>query len=455
LQPFGNSANAQQKAAKSECALSSISVPMAPVSWSGESEGMSAQISQIQLCTLLESLPEAVFIVDREGRLLEANTPAERLLGRPRAQLRGMSAEDLQKDPHSSRQGKVVPIRRDGNRLLEAAASAVGRALGGQRVRNERCVVQFADQGDEGQLEALVSANPIVDPRDGVLGALVVFRDVTEINQLQRRLAGSERDHAVGQMAAGLIHDFNNVLDTLDQAVTVMELREGATRGQQLAYMGMMHRAIRRGSEIVGRLRQYLRSGSGVTEPLDLHDLLADTLEMARPMLQSSHRNVRLSEHIQPVGRVRGNASDLRRVFTNLILNALQAMPQGGELEVRCEAVSGAGGEARARVVVCDTGGGIPAEAQKKIFRPYFTTKPAGTGLGLSEAQRIVHSIGGRIFFHTEAGKGTRFNVDLPLVADSGSSDGGERKREYRGNRSQGSGKLAVGGERPPSHHTA
>jgi len=332
-------------------------------------------------------------------------------------------------DMASSARGEAQPP-------LDVAGSAVRRALHGERVRNQRCVLQLAKNhhsagADEDKLEALISANPIVDPKDGLLGALVVIRDITELNELHRRLAASERDHAIGQMAAGLIHDFNNVLSTLDQAITVMEMRKSATYEQQLSYLAMMHRATRRGSEIIGRLRQYLRSGTGGTEVLDLRELLQDTVELARPMLQGSHTNVHLTAHISPVGMVQGNSSDLRRVFANLILNALQAMPQGGELEVRCERTpaslpaeehpaSSFTGTARTRVVIRDTGSGIPAEAQKKIFRPYFTTKPAGTGLGLSEAQRIVHAMGGRIFFHSEAGKGTRFVVELPLVAESG-----------------------------------
>jgi signal transduction histidine kinase len=440
------------------------------------------QISKIQLCTLLESLPEAVFIVDREGRLLQANTPAGRYLGEHRSRLCEPQQLRQPENGSSAPEQKVVPIR-ERQSPVEIAVSLVRRALNGERIHNQRCVLPLVgseeaggenktgenrtgenkdeSKKDENQVETLVSANPIIDPADGVLGALVVIRDITEVNELHRRLAASERDHAIGQMAAGLIHDFNNVLETVDQAIAVMEMRQEATREQQLSYLAMMHRAVRRGSEITGRLRQYLRSGTGVSESLDLRELLEDTVELARPMLHSSHNNVRLNSQIQPVGRVRGNAADLRRMFTNLILNALQAMPHGGELEVHCETVAGqrsgdrlaANHGSRARVQVCDTGAGIPAHVQKKIFRPYFTTKPAGTGLGLSESQRIVHSMGGRIHFHSEQGRGTRFVVELPLIAESGQHG---NEREQKGvERTSAPGRAAGGDERPSVPHVA
>ena len=406
---------------------------------------MPAQTSKIQLSTLLESLPEAIFIVEASGALLEFNHPAERLFslhaGSSRDQLCGLTLEEL----------RSLIASRAAAQMLEVVAGAVRRALRGERVRNEHGVFEVPANGerggsaDENRTEALISANPMFDREGALMGALVVVRDVTEVNELQSRLASTERDHAIGQMAAGLIHDFNNVLDTVERAITVMELRDNATSEQRHSYLGMMHKAVRRGTEIISRLRQYLRSGTGEVGPVDLRELLEDTIELARPMLQTSHRNVRLHSAIHPVGKVRGNAADLRRVFTNLILNAIQAMPEGGELEVHCEragdtdATSHPASNTRgiARVLICDTGAGIPAHLQKKIFRPYFTTKSSGTGLGLSGAQRIVLSSGGKIRFHSEPGKGTRFMVELPLA--SMTDDQQPRNGNHRGGDSGGS----------------
>jgi signal transduction histidine kinase len=119
---------------------------------------------------------------------------------------------------------------------------------------------------------------------------------------------------------------------------------------------------------------------------------------------------------------VRGNPADLRRVFTNLVINSIQAMREGGgKIAVRCA-------ESNGRVVasVSDTGAGIPLNLQKKIFLPYFTTKAKGTGLGLSGAQRIVQALGGAIHFTSEPGQGTTFTIELPKLEEA--ARGGEKK---------------------------
>jgi two-component system NtrC family sensor kinase len=176
----------------------------------------------------------------------------------------------------------------------------------------------------------------------------------------------------------------------------------------------MIHHAVQRGAEIIERLRQYLRDRSTDLRPVDLQKLMNETVELMQPMLHQG-QNIRLTTSIQPVPRVRGNVTDLRRVFTNLIMNAIEAMPSGGDL---CVSLDDHNGNVRAQV--SDTGVGIPREQQKKIFYPYFSTKREGTGLGLSSAQRIVLSYGGDIRVQSEPGKGTRFIVELPRLNGNG-----------------------------------
>jgi signal transduction histidine kinase len=118
-----------------------------------------------------------------------------------------------------------------------------------------------------------------------------------------------------------------------------------------------------------------------------------------------------VKRNYHPLLPLRVNVPDLRRAFTNLIINAIQAMPHGGKLVLSCGIKND-----RALVSVEDSGGGIPGELQQKIFSPYFTTKQGGTGLGLSGAQRIIQGAGGRIFFKSEQGKGTKFYVELPTA---------------------------------------
>lgn len=359
--------------------------------------------SQIELCTLLENLPEAVLIVESGGRIIEANSPAERIVGLKPEQLRGMNVGEL---------AKLVSIK-DQGRAVDVANLSISRALRGESVRNEHRVFE---RGDDERLEALVSANPMRTTDGRICGALVVIRDISELTQLQRRLADTERHRAIGHMAAGLVHDFNNVLDTVEKAVTLLQLKEQTSPEQRRPYIDIAHKAVRRGAEIVARLRQYLKNGTGEVTTMEMRQIVEESLELIQPMLQTAHQNVKVKRELNDAGVVRANAADLRRVIVNLMINALQAMPQGGELTIKTERNGGDG--ARSRVTVADTGVGIPKHQQKKIFFPYFTTKQSGTGLGLSGAQRILLSYHGSIQFWSEPGKGTRFTVELPIAQE-------------------------------------
>src|SRR5205085_3936260 len=139
-------------------------------------------------------------------------------------------------------------------------------------------------------------------------GAFVVLRDITEVIQLQRRLNESERHKAVGQMAAGLAHDFNNVLDTIDKAAAVIEMRREATTEQRKNYVGLIHNAVRRGAEITGRLRQYLREGTHESSPVRVDELVRDAVELTRPLWEETR--IAMHTQINNVPLVRASSSD-------------------------------------------------------------------------------------------------------------------------------------------------
>jgi PAS domain S-box-containing protein len=350
-----------------------------------------------ELSILLESMSEAVFIFNTGGRVMEANRAAELLADCSAQELRGMRLRELAHRVGAHRDSDPIDYER----------LAVTRALRGEPVRDEPRTLR--DPGDGTALLTLLSANPMRDPSGRLLGAVLVVRDMTEVTELQNKVAAAERHTAIGQMAAGIAHDFNNVLDTISQATAVMELRRGSPE-HNASYLRMIQNAVRRGAEIIGRVREYIRGGVGEQRALDVCQVIEEALELTNPLWRELP-NVKVERDLQPVAPVRANAADLRRVFTNLIINSIQAMGDGGKIMVRC-------GEVNGKVVasVSDTGPGIPLNLQKKIFLPYFTTKPRGTGLGLSGAQRIVQATGGAISFVSEPGEGTTFTVELPKV---------------------------------------
>jgi len=350
----------------------------------------------VEISTLLESIPEAAIIVDAAGRVIDVNSAAASLVSHTREELRGQSAAEMSLvlgDPHHARRKAIVQ-----------------RALEGQTVRHERRSLR--DQQNGVAHELLVSANPILDEHGHAIAALVIARDVTELTRLQQRVGDIERHRAIGQMAAALAHDFNNILDTIGQAAAVLEINIDQPAAARKPLLDMVQNTVHRGAEMVQQIRQYLRTGHGDPRPLNICNIIEEAVTLTRPLWQKE--NIEVIKHLQPVPKVKADAADLRRVFTNLIINAMEAMPQGGPITIDCKA-----SDESVVATVSDVGVGIPPEEQKKIFFAYFTTKPHGTGLGLSGAQKILLSYGGNISFHSEVGKGTTFTITLPVTNGS------------------------------------
>jgi two-component system cell cycle sensor histidine kinase/response regulator CckA len=348
---------------------------------------------QLEISTLLESIPEAAIIVDAGGRVIDANSIAGSLVSRTREELRGRSAAEislaLRDQQHAQRK------------------AIIQRGLEGQTVRHERRTLRNPQSGTTHEL--LVSANPIMDEHGHVIAALVIARDVTELTRLQQRVGDIERHRAIGQMAAALAHDFNNILDTIGQAAAVLEININRPADVRKPLLDMIQNTVRRGAEMVQRIREYLRTGHGALRPLNVCTIIDESVELTRPLWEKAH--IELIKYLQPVPNVKADAADLRRVFTNLIINAMEAMPNGGRITIDCQVR-----EDNVVATVADMGVGIAPEEQKKVFFAYFTTKPQGTGLGLSGAQKILLSYGGNISFQSEVGKGTTFIITLPVA---------------------------------------
>ncbi len=349
----------------------------------------------IELQSVLQSLPEAVFLFDDQSRIIDVNKVAEELTAQNRDKLLGMDAAALS------------------GRLLSAEAivsleSIVARTLQGEYVRHEPQILHGGP--NRRVIEARVSGNPIYHPSRRPLGALIVIEDISELSALQQQVASSERHFEVGQMTAGLAHDFNNVLGTISQAVYVLEMDPERSEADR-TMLTIINNAVRRGAEIVNNIRGYLRGAREMRTRVDMRRLLVEVLQMVQPVLEM-HPEIKVIQDIQDGCEVYASVPELRRVFTNLVLNALDAMPQGGLLTVLCSR-----NEDRTIVSVEDTGIGIPIESQGMIFSPYFTTKAKGTGLGLSGARKAIRAQGGEIRFESSPGKGTRFFVSLPIAS--------------------------------------
>jgi len=243
-----------------------------------------------------------------------------------------------------------------------------------------------------------------------------------ELRDTQEQLVRREKLAALGQLAAGLAHELSNPLTgVLMYARRLLKEAEEERLASIPALrvfpesLHVIEEAALRCSDIVRDLLTFAREDWGEFGPLRVNEVVEAAL---RPMkLQLSNGQVRLKLDLQPnLPPVMGNASQLRHVFTNLILNAQQAMREGGELTISSRLVD----SRRVQVQVGDTGCGIPEEIRSRIFEPFFTTRPVGqgTGLGLSTSYRIIEVHKGSIDMESTPGVGTTFTVTLPITEE-------------------------------------
>src|SRR5512146_2433017 len=226
----------------------------------------------LELSTLLESMPEAVFIFDASGRVVDVNHAAEALCDYRRAELIGTPYREL---------ARLLSVHRE-DRPLPPSEMAVARVLRGESIRNERRML--VNPRDRSDISAMVTASPMRSETGEIIGALLVLRDVTEITKLQQQVADTERHLAIGQMASGIAHDFNNVLNTITQAVALLEMRPDQSVSERTVYLDMIDRAARTGSEIIRRVREYVRGGTGESVPLDVARVLQEAVALTRPL---------------------------------------------------------------------------------------------------------------------------------------------------------------------------
>jgi PAS domain S-box-containing protein len=247
----------------------------------------------------------------------------------------------------------------------------------------------------------------------GRAAAECLLVDMTEAKRLREKLVDTERLRALGELASGVAHDFNNLLGAILGRIQLLRARgfdEETDRS-----MKVIERAAMDGRETVRRIQEFSRVRTDRPfSPVDLADIIRDAVEITRTRWKNEAErrnvNIRVDVLCDPVPPVLGNAHELREVYTNLILNAVDALPEGGRLTLRCRAAGGA-----VRSEVEDDGVGMPEKARRHLFDPFFTTKGSGTGLGMSVAYGIVTRHDGTIEVASRPGKGTRFVLEFPV----------------------------------------
>jgi len=252
--------------------------------------------------------------------------------------------------------------------------------------------------------------------------------DMTEARQLRERLAETEKLRALGELAGGVAHDFNNLLGAILGRAQL--LRRRGFDAEVDRELSVIEKAALDGRETVRRIQEFSRVRRDRRfSPVDLAEVMKDAVEITRGRwkAEAEQRNVTIQVELDlaPVPPVLGNAAELREVFTNLILNAVDAMPQGGRLRLRCR-----GEDDRVVAEVEDTGVGMTEEIRRHLFDPFFSTKGAGgMGLGMSVVYGIVTRHEGKIQVDTALGRGTRFRLDFPAASEAAAAAGADGDR--------------------------
>jgi len=353
---------------------------------------------------IVESIHVGIVAADLDGRVESWNPQMEKLTGIGRAEAVGQNLQEL---------------------LAADLCEALGHDGSGRGIRN---IYKFAMRsggrrevlGADGPRETTVYRDatvniaiaPLVSKEGSHIGRLIIFDDVTDRAEMERRLIQTDKLSSIGLLAAGVAHEVNTPLAVISTYAQMLA-KQIAGDAEKAPLLEKIAKQTFRASEIVNSLLNFSRTSTTEFAGMDLNKVLTETLTLIEHQLAKASIEVKLALD-DALPRVKGNHGKLQQVFLNLFLNARDAMESGGVLAVKSGAQDGF-----VRVTVADTGSGIAPEHLARVFDPFFTTKAArrGTGLGLSVTYGIVKEHSGAIEVDSEVGMGTRFHVTFPELA--------------------------------------
>ena len=334
-----------------------------------------AEENKDYLKAILYNLEEAIIVVDPEGLVTMMNRSAESLLGIPLGEGLGKAFSSF---PLSIR-------TEDTDTILTA----------GQRRHT-----------------VIISRSDVVDAEGCLRGLVILIKDISRLRDLEVRHERNQRLIAMGEMAAKIVHEIRNPLCSIELYSSMLEKDLTSTVHKDLAHG--IATGIGNLNTILTNMLFFARPSRPVLRKIRLDAVIDEAVRMLLPMMDS--RNVRLVRSLQE-WEMMGDPELLKQAFLNMLINAAQAMQEGGDIRIGMEQRGG-----MVEVTIQDSGGGIPRENLEKIFDPFFTTKDSGTGLGLAIVNTIMQANGGYITVASEPERGSTFTLFFP-VEKTGSND--------------------------------
>jgi PAS domain S-box-containing protein len=380
-------------------------------------ERRAAELRIREQAELLDQISDAIVVEDLDGTVRLWNRAAERLYGIPASAALGRRSVDIVYRDAQAHAAAVSGVRERGAWASELGHRTVdGRDL----VIDARWSLVRDDAGQ---------------PR-AVLG---IHADVTEKKQMEAQYLRAQRLESIGNLAGGIAHDLNNVLTPILMSIPL--LRDAVVDPGAHETIDAVEQAAERGADMVKQVLSFARGVNGQRAPVDLVTVVHDVARIARDsLLRAIEVKLALPPRLAPVI---GDSTQLHQVLINLVVNARDAMPDGGVLSLGAEEVVVADGTPGRPVTpgryvvvrVSDTGTGIPSHVRDRMFEPFYTTKPPGqgTGLGLSTVLALVKAHGGFLDVHSEVGHGARFEIFLPAADAAGAGSRETRTEPQRG----------------------
>lgn len=344
------------------------------------------------LANILDHSGDMIATTSMDGTLVQFNAAAERTLGYAREDIIGCSSDLIYCDEQQ--------------RNLLYAAVYEGRPIRGVEIQLRH--------RDGTPIDVELTLSPLLDNEDRLIGAVCIGRDVTHAKALRRELIQAEKMASIGQVAAWIAHQIRNYLGRLLMDAASLQPLDNDVSARRHAHADLT-RVIGDMERLVTDLLDYSRNLELHCTPMRLDMVLDDLLAQLTAEMPTGHIRIErmYAAKLPPISV---DVFKMEQAFSNVLRNAVQAMPAGGRLRVTLRVDEKL---ARAIIAVQDSGSGIPAADLEKVFRPFYTTRPGGTGLGLAMAQRIVQAHGGIVSAHNAADGGAVLVFSLPYALHS------------------------------------